>query len=336
VKCKFSMIFISLILCCVLLVGCASQAEQPQENAASISSEETVDTADEAQKGSPTIYSDSEDGIYLILPAGWKATPIDDTGENMLITTGSDGAPIMMYTSRDLWSLLSEEGEVNLSRAVLNNDLLSLELVADMVGFVGEDAERVELNGYDFFRTEGDGFIEDADSSIAWYRLDNGWFDMFVFADDQNNKFYSQFEEMISSVVYDRDVPAEEDETVIDSTPVYLSGYWSDETFKRNGCTSHPFVLDTPLKMCKGFTIEYEVSEVTDGKMKSDAKFQIFYRTADGTWNKGKEFTLDDNGYASVNQTISKGATVTQVAVHCLNSGNFSWQSSIGIKDPIY
>lgn len=134
------------------------------------------------------------------------------------------------------------------------------------------------------------------------------------------------------------DVSDETEEEVAvetESTSDYLSGEWADKAFKRNGCTSYPFVLDTPLEKCKGFTVDYLVSDVTDGNMKSDSKFQIFYKTIDGTWVKGKTFTLDD-GFASVEQTINKAVTVTQVTVLCLNSGNFSWNAAIGIKNPVY
>ena len=114
----------------------------------------------------------------------------------------------------------------------------------------------------------------------------------------------------------------------------YLPAEWSDEVFKRNGCTSYPLVLGAPLAQCRGFTVDYQVSDI-DGRMKADSKFQIFYRTADGTWVKGEEFYLD-NWYASVEQTISKPVTITEVTVLCLNSGNFSWSVSMGVKNPVY
>ncbi|MEF2837329.1 MAG: hypothetical protein U0N82_06360 [Oscillospiraceae bacterium] len=114
----------------------------------------------------------------------------------------------------------------------------------------------------------------------------------------------------------------------------YLPAEWSDEPFKRNGCTSYPLVLDTALQQCRGFTVDYQVSDV-DGRMKADSKFQIFYRTADGTWVKGKEFYLEDWS-ASVEQSISKPVTVTEVVVLCLNAGNFSWSISMGVRNPVY
>ena len=112
----------------------------------------------------------------------------------------------------------------------------------------------------------------------------------------------------------------------------YLPAEWSDKPFKRNGCTAYPLVLDSALQKCRGFTVDYDISDI-DGRMKDDSKFQIFYKTADGTWVKGKTFYLDDWS-ASVEQTISKPVTVTEVVVLCLNAGNFSWSVSMGVRSP--
>ena len=114
----------------------------------------------------------------------------------------------------------------------------------------------------------------------------------------------------------------------------YLPAEWSENRFSRNGCSGYPLVLDNPLKKCKGFTVDYEVSDI-EGRMKKDSKFQIFYRVDDGTWVKGKTFYLDDWS-ASVQQTISKSVTVKEVVVLCLNAGNFSWSVQMGVRDPIY
>ena len=115
----------------------------------------------------------------------------------------------------------------------------------------------------------------------------------------------------------------------------YLSGSWSDTPFKRSGRSSTPFVFDTPLTKCKGFTLDYSVQGVTEGSMKDSCKFQIFYCTSDGTWTKSKEFTVED-GFASVDVTLKKATTVTKVAVHCMNAGYFSFQYSMGVRDPVF
>ena len=116
---------------------------------------------------------------------------------------------------------------------------------------------------------------------------------------------------------------------------VYLPGYWSDSVFKRSGRQSNPFVLNEPMRKCKAFTLDYEVTEVTEGKMKDDSRFVVYYQTYNGEWNRGEEFTLDE-GFASVYVKLPKAATVNQVAVHCMNAGQFSYNFSLGIRDPEY
>ena len=138
----------------------------------------------------------------------------------------------------------------------------------------------------------------------------------------------------ITDAIYDHKY--EQQAPVQDPAPSgYLPGYWSDTLFKRSGRQSYPFVLNDPIRKCRGFILDYEVTEVTQGRMKADSKFEIFYQTFDGTWNRGGEFTLDD-GYASVNVRLSDAVTVTQIVVHCMNAGQFSYQYNMGVRNPVY
>ena len=115
----------------------------------------------------------------------------------------------------------------------------------------------------------------------------------------------------------------------------YLSGYWSDTQFKRSGNYSYPYVLNTPLKKCKGFSLDYAITEVTSGKMKSDSKFAVFVCSTDGTWTRVKEFNLDDYE-ASVTIKLDKATTITQVAIQCMNAGTFTYNYNLGLYDPVY
>lgn len=331
------MISVTLILCCLFLCGCGTSVTEPVNTAPDAPAEDTADFT-EAVKAAPQIYTNKALGVSFILPAGWKAAPMDDAEDKLLITADSDGFPVMMYASQDLWIQMDEDTKGNLSRSILNNDLLSLDIAVNMFGSLAEDRDLVELNGCEFYRGKTGDFIDGVDECVVWYRMENGCVDIFAFGANENNPFYTPFEELISSTVFDRefedDKAPEPTEAVVDAA-AYLPAKWSDKIFKRNGCSGYPLIMDTPIEKCKGFTVDYTVTDVTDGKMKADAKFQIFYQTVDGTWVKGKTFTLDD-GFASVEQTMEKPATVTQVIVLCLNSGNFSWRERMGIRNPVY
>ena len=143
----------------------------------------------------------------------------------------------------------------------------------------------------------------------------------------------------LSDADYDMTYVEEEypeyDDTDTPAPVFYLPGYWSDSLFKRSGRQSHPFVLNEPMKKCRAFTLDYQVTEVTEGKMKDDSRFVVYYQTYNGEWNRGEEFTLDE-GFASVYIKLEKPATVNQVAVHCMNAGQFSYNFNMGIRNPEY
>ncbi len=113
----------------------------------------------------------------------------------------------------------------------------------------------------------------------------------------------------------------------------YLSGYWSDTQKRVSTCYAYPFILDTPLKKCKGFTIDFEV-EVVSGKMKSDSKFAVYIYNG-SSWEKVGTFTLDDYE-ATAKIKMKKAKNVYEVVAVCMNSGTFSYNKHLGIYDPVY
>ena len=318
--------FFVFLLSCILLAGCSSQTEQIPE---------TANVDEEVAVERQSIYSDIQNGISYILPAGWNVSAVDHTHESMRFTVDAGGAPFMKYTCRDYWSELSKVSDENISRRDMNNDLLLSGKADELFEFDIEDAEQVEYDDNVFFRVE---LADSSNPSVVWYRMENGWVDMFEFEADEENLFYSDFEALVSSVVYDRVIPEEEMVMPVqeEDTGILLEGKWSEDKFSRNGRSSPYFIFDEPLKKCKGFSLIYSVSDVTDGKMKSDSKFQLYYGLADGSWVKGEEFMLDDEGVAIVEQKLNKAATVTKVAVHCLNAGYFNFTYIFGIFDAVY
>ena len=113
----------------------------------------------------------------------------------------------------------------------------------------------------------------------------------------------------------------------------YLSGYWSDTQKRVSTCYAYPFILDTPLKKCRGFTVDFEV-EVISGKMKSDSKFAVYIYNG-SSWEKVGTFTLDDYE-ATAKIKMNKAKTVYEVVAVCMNSGTFSYNNYLGIRDVVY
>jgi len=138
----------------------------------------------------------------------------------------------------------------------------------------------------------------------------------------------------ISDAYYDYDMVSQDQASNDSYAPSgYLSGYWSDTQKRVSTCYAYPFILDTPLKKCKGFTVDFEV-EVVSGKMKSDSKFAVYIYNG-SSWEKVGTFTLDDY-QATAKIKMNKAKKVYEVVAVCLNSGTFSYNNYLGIRDVVY
>lgn len=284
-----------------------------------------------------TVYTDEDSGNSLTLPSGWEVEEVKDSLVKVKFSSGDD-SPLMQYGSSDLWGSMSSDVKKKTSRAEYDNSQLTKEDVAELVGTDTKFVKMVTLDNWEYFqaqveKTKKVGSLSFTLTSTYWILLDNGWFYIYLFSGDESHALYDEFEALLSSATYNGSEGNSNSGS--SGTTGYLAGEWADTKFVRSGRSGYPFVLDTPLKKCKSFTVDYLVSDVTRGTMKSDSKFQIYYCLSDGTWIKGKQFTLDDEGFASVKQTLSKAATVTKVAVHCMNAGQFDYTYSMGIKNPV-
>lgn len=285
-----------------------------------------------------TVYTDEDSGNSLTLPGGWEVEEVEDSLVKVKFSSGDD-SPLMQYGSSDLWDSMSTEFKKKTSRAEYDNSQLTKEDVADLVGTETKFVKMVTLDNWEYFqaqveKTKKIGSYSFTLTSTYWILLDNGWFYIYLFSGDESHDLYDEFEALLASATYNG-AAGNSDSGSSDSTG-YLAGDWADKKFTRSGRSSYPFVLDSPLKKCKGFTVDYLVSDVTKGTMKRDSKFQIYYCLSDGTWVKGEQFTLDDEGFASVKQKLSKATTVTKVAVHCMNAGHFNYSYSMGIRNPVF
>lgn len=148
-----------------------------------------------------------------------------------------------------------------------------------------------------------------------------------------NKKEFSYVSNIAFSDVY-YDMKYEEEDTGSSYEPSgYLSGYWSDTQKRVSTCYAYPFILDTPLKKCKGFTVDFEV-KVESGKMKSDSKFAVYIYTG-SEWENVGTFTLDDYE-ATKTLRLSKAKNIYQVVAVCMNSGTFSYSTYMGLRDPVF
>lgn len=110
-----------------------------------------------------------------------------------------------------------------------------------------------------------------------------------------------------------------------------VSGYWSDERFTRSNRFSYPFLFNSDLSRCTGFTLNYEITEVTKGNMDGNFKFAVYVRNSSGSWKYVDEFQLKGD---SISRNITMDPmTIDAVAVLCLKSGDYSYSYNFTITD---
>lgn len=176
----------------------------------------------------------------------------------------------------------------------------------------------------DTFTMLGDEAIVD----VSWNeKID---VDEIVVLCQHNKKFSFLSNAAFSDAIYE---PLDSIPSYTNNNGSYLSGHWSDTQKRVSTCYAYPFILDAPLKKCRGFTVDFEV-EVVSGKMKSNSGFAVYIY--DGSnWEKAGSFTLDDFE-ATARIKLNKAKTIYQIVAVCMNSGTFTYNNYMGIRDPIF
>lgn len=112
-----------------------------------------------------------------------------------------------------------------------------------------------------------------------------------------------------------------------------VSGYWSDEIFTRSNRSSAPFIFYSTLTRCKGFTLNYEITEVTKGNLDGNFKFAVYVRNSSGNWKYVHEFQLNGDNIST--KVTFDPMSIDAVAVLCLKSGNYNYSYNFTITDPV-
>lgn len=113
-----------------------------------------------------------------------------------------------------------------------------------------------------------------------------------------------------------------------------VAGYWSCEELRRSNHTSYPFELDSPIRRCKGFTLNYEITEVTKGNLDGNFKYTVVVRTTSGEWRNVAEFKM--KGYStSTYIRLSNPISFDAVAVLCLKNDVVHYAYNFTITNPV-
>lgn len=114
-----------------------------------------------------------------------------------------------------------------------------------------------------------------------------------------------------------------------DSDTDALSGDW--EQVRLDGANTYAFVLDTTLRKCTSFSLDFEVSMNAGSKCE---KWQV-WGGRDGSYTKLDNFYLrGGNGSASTTVWLPNAMTIDSIAVTPTKQGNYSYTFDFIVYDP--
>ncbi len=117
----------------------------------------------------------------------------------------------------------------------------------------------------------------------------------------------------------------------------FLSAQWSDTKLSKSEGNTIPLVLEKPLINCKGFSLEYELLELTGAKLSKNSRCVVYYCTGKGTWVRAKECKVPE-GYTTLDVKLTRPETITQVAVFFVPGGNgrYSYNHYFNLYHPVW
>lgn len=113
-----------------------------------------------------------------------------------------------------------------------------------------------------------------------------------------------------------------------------IEGEFSDKKYNHSNSYTYPFVLEEPLYDCLGFTLHYDLVEVTEGVMDKNTQYEVHVRNTSGKWSSVHKFTMrGDETICDI--TWKKPKDIDQVAVVAKNDSKFSFKHFFALSDVI-
>lgn len=114
-----------------------------------------------------------------------------------------------------------------------------------------------------------------------------------------------------------------------------VSGSYSEEPIWRNYHCAYPFIFDEPLASCVGFTMDYNITEVTKGDMTGSRYImEVYGLTTQGNWKLLDSFY--PQGLETTVELAFDPVSIEAVAVICQKQGEYSYSESMTIRDVCY
>lgn len=160
-------------------------------------------------------YVEPVSGVQLTVPANWFIQTVGDDVEYvdaLFESSLEEGLRIAftfedVYTSETFLNELTEAEKQQMSRADINNSILTKQDVADIFDISADVVEMATYGGKEYYRAqmEATPLADDATVTVpvtALIRYENGYMYLFQFSGDRDNAYYGDFESLVSSAVY--------------------------------------------------------------------------------------------------------------------------------------
>lgn len=157
-------------------------------------------------------YKDPKTGISFSVPANWVEKPLSGDREFIdakFSPTQEDGL-LILYGSIDYWTKLREDAKLELTRASINNSLLTEEHVAPFVD--DPRAENVQISKVtyaqkEYFQIKATTHVKTEVFNLSFpivylIRLENGYLFYFQFLGADSGPYFEDFISLINSVQY--------------------------------------------------------------------------------------------------------------------------------------
>lgn len=175
------------------------------------------------------VYTDSDSGVKFTVPSNWVADEFNEEREflDAKFASTKEKGLIICYGSSDVWSEMTPDEKIGLTRADIDNSIFTKADVAQMCNTTEDNVSLVMYNGVEYYKcttsTKGDAYgLSIAITMTQLFCINNGCMYTFQFGESDEHELYYDFEKLVRSVQY----PASQ-------TPV-IDNYYDDDSYGGN------------------------------------------------------------------------------------------------------
>lgn len=161
------------------------------------------------KESDPFKYSDSKTGASFTVPANWTEGTLTEEREyiDAKFTSNFEEGLSIIYGSNDVWSEFSAGDKVGLTRADIDNSIITIADIAEMLGTAANNVTTIKCGGKEYYKAEvtskQSAYGLNISVTITYlYHVENGYIYSFQFSGPSGSEYYGDFETLLNSVNY--------------------------------------------------------------------------------------------------------------------------------------